>query len=616
MNRQSRVGVSIAVCVVLLIGTVGTIAIGYAEWLQTGNDANHNAYSPGISTYPIDEFPHPTSGGIPTYAHIASLPMYMGHAGNINTHISAWFEGEQVENNLNVAFTTTNDDDVGAIFVNDADGDEVGNWPNIFQHPVTGVQQANIESSVAVYQDNGKAYQEEPDHETVLVAALNDVSDGYGQNIPNQVRCYPYDLDAQQNMNWYFDCGDWVSRHCSPVVWENPEWGDSDDEEPYDDDFVYVLEFDEVSDPEDPDSPGQTRVCAIDLTEDVGCQKIDETYHSEWFEGYVPSYVTPCIREFPDNGGSGPGIDTYMFLALDEMEYSDVYDTWITTASHIIAIDLNPDNMVGTPPDEVYDTFFDYKLPYYETLEIPDPQDPQEEIDLYLTVNTDLSAVWMEDNPGQNDWYGVVFGIDRGSDEEGNDIYFVDILGSASESYNLQYQYEPYGSDSDIDTNPLVVGSPAILSDPYGANPDEIYVLYHDRGSDRIGTAYFDEINSIGENQIYQAPVTLPELEYLPMSPAITDEFLYVGCHCGYTSANAPYEYDGGMAFINLETIRNNVSVGFFYTFPWALSSPATNYDWAASPAIIQVSSAQQYMYMGTASTTLVGGNLYRLSVQ
>ncbi len=156
-----------------------------------------------------------------------------------------------------------------------------------------------------------------------------------------------------------------------------------------------------------------------------------------------------------------------------------------------------------------------------------------------------------------------------------------------------------------------MIGSPAVRSagSPYY---DEIYVLYHDRQTGRIGTAYFRDITVIEDNQIHLAPIQLANDWYKPVSPVITDEFLYVGC--SHTTRNTPYGFMGGMVYINLDTIRANRTMGFFHTLPWSLDDVELQNHWNATPAIIQTSSSNQYLYMGTSDLNLYGGRLWRLS--
>ena len=258
------------------------------------------------------------------------------------------------------------------------------------------------------------------------------------------------------------------------------------------------------------------------------------------------------------------------------------------------------------------------KGPKYGEQVIPDPMDPEnqqlwETIDMHYTVNMDPAAVHMfEDYGGESiDWWGFVFGSAEGSTGYGYDIFFVEMDGTISAKYDLSYPVTKYGAGSATQTNPLVIGSPAVenAASPYY---EGIYVLYHDRATGRIGTAYFRDIDVIDDNQVHLTEIYLSNDEYKPMSPVITDEFLYVGC--SHTTRNTPYEFMGGMVYINLDTIRANRTMGFFHTLPWSLDDIALQNHWNATPAIIQTSSSNQYLYMGTSDLNLYGGRLWRLS--
>ena len=593
-NREhspSRI-VIIGVATLLIMATTFSAVIAYDNWLQTSKDASSSGYSPGISMYPINEYPRPASGVPPSYAYISGLDdPYRG--GNIGSHIAAWYEGSQVESNLRVAFTTTNRDNVGAIYCVDSDGDNIDDYP-IFFEDGSWESEGDAESSIAVYYDG-----DDQEHDTLLVAALNNMDDGIGNN-PNQVRTY--DLDG--DLEWWYNTVDWLSRHCSPVIWIDPEWGDSDDVGDNDDDFVYVFEYDSET------FPGMTRVVSLDLTIDESGDELEEpSYVSPWFEGLTPTYCTPVICEVPSE--SYEETETYMFFLLDQWTYSENVEIWLKTGTRAICIDIDPNNNVNSK----YDIIFNIQLPIYWTEEIPDPMNPEEfeEIDHRYTVNMDPAAVHMiEDYGGEtNDWYGFVFGTEMGSYGFGKDIFFVENDGTISAMHDLSYPATKYGSVGQTQTNPIVIGSPAVRNagSPYY---EEIYVLYKDRETGCIGTAYFRDVTVIDDNQVHLAPIAFPNDYYQPVSPVITDEFLYVGC--SHVTRNLPYGFAGGMTYINLDTIRSNKTMGFFHTLPWSLDAVELQNHWNATPAIIQTSSSNQYLYMGTSDLNLYGGMLWRLS--
>ena len=583
------------IATILLLATSVTIVVAYDNWLQTSKDASSSGYTSGISMYPINEYPRPASGVPPSYAYISNLDD-PHRGGNIGTHIAAWYEGSQTETNLRIAFTTTNRDNVGAIYCVDSDGDNINNYPILFEDGNWN-SKGDAESSVAVYYDGV-----DQEHDTVIVAALNSLSDNYGYGNTNQARVY----DLGGNLHWWNKTDDWVSRHCSPVVWIDPDWGDSNDNGYNDDDFAYVFEYDEES------FPGNTRVKSLDLTIDKNGGELMASYNSTWFQGLTPTYCTPVIREVPIDDYQDT--DTYMFFLLDEWTYSDNIDIWLKTGTRAIAINIDPyDNVNGK-----YDTVFNIQLPKYGEQVIPDPMDPEnqqlwETIDMHYTVNMDPAAVHMfEDYGGESiDWWGFVFGPAEGSTGYGYVIFFVEMDGTISAKYDLSYPVTKYGAGSATQTNPLVIGSPAVenAASPYY---EGIYVLYHDRATGRIGTAYFRDIDVIDDNQVHLTEIYLSNDEYKPVSPVITDEFLYVGC--SHTTRNTPYEFMGGMVYINLDTIRANRTMGFFHTLPWSLDDIALQNHWNATPAIIQTSSSNQYLYMGTSDLNLYGGRLWRLS--
>jgi hypothetical protein len=584
------------ICLIVCLSTVSAV-LGYDLWLQTSKDASHSGSTPGIPMYPVNEFPRPTGGENPTYAFIHDLTEPINpDNGNIQTHIAAWYEGSQVEDNLRVAFTTTNSDGVGAIYLVNSDGDNIGNYPVIFEN-VNGVSTGNIESSIAVYYDEYQQ-QEEETHETVLVAALN---------APNRV--YAYDLD--KHCHWWYDSDDWVSEWCSPVVYEHPPWIDGPDGGNSEDDFVYVFNVDTSNQ----QKKAETSIVSLDLTLDQVGGPLASTYSSAVFSDMTPTSSTPAILRLP--GLEGPGLRllddpidrSYMFCLLDQWTWSVNLEDWLKTGTRVVCIDLDPSQMQGGR----YATIFNIQLPVYDSIVIPGS--PPESIDLRYTSTTNPVAVRMREyvDPNYVEWYGVVFGADDGSDGPGKDVFFVEIDGTISASHDLSYPSTPLGGGMEQQTDPLVVGSPAARPDlALTGHPDEIYVLYEDRTTGRTGAAYFDEITEIGSNVIFQYPMTLPADEYLPMSPVITDEYLYVGC--GYQDTASPYRYHGGMVYINLEMIRVNGSCGFFNTLPWALEAVAGEQHWLATPAILQISSSEQYIFMGTAAADLGGGYLWRLS--
>jgi hypothetical protein len=188
---------------------------------------------------------------------------------------------------------------------------------------------------------------------------------------------------------------------------------------------------------------------------------------------------------------------------------------------------------------------------------------------------------------------------------------FLERDGTISAQYDLSHPVTKYGGVQQIQTDPLVIGSPAVKDSP-SPYIEEIYVLYHDRTTGCIGTAYFRDVAVRGSNRIYMAPIFLPNDGYKPLSPVITDEFLYVGCN--HNPYEAPYRYHGGLAYINLETIRANTSVGFFHTLPCSLGEGFAQYHWNATPALIQTNVPDQYLYMGVSDINLYGGALWRLS--
>lgn len=598
MRRQFRFGVwSMIVCSLLVVGALSIAVMGYDNWLQESNDARSTGYTPGITMYPINEFPRPTGGGTPTYAYIDDLTEPVNaNNGNIQTHIAAWYEGSQVEENLRVAFTTTNSDGVGAIYLVDSDGDNVGNYPIIYENGA-GISEGDASSSIAVYHDENRLDGEEQ-HETVLVAALHDLNDGIGNN-PNQVRAY----DLNGNLHWRYNCEDWESIWCAPVIWEHPDWGDSErDHNQNDDDYAYVFLYEETQ------FPGRTKLVSLDLTEDNNGNGIGFKYSTDWFDALTPTYCTPVILKV----GTHPNVDTYLFFMLDEWTWSNNLNDWLNTGTRVICIDIDPRNF----PGQEYPVKFNTQLPIYDTEVIPG--NPPENVNWRYTVNTDPAAIETREftDPGYDDWAGIVFGSNDGSDDYGKDVFFVrDDNGQADiTSYDLSFPSTPLGGGTQQQTDPIVVGSPAVkLNMDIGEHPDEIYVLYKDRMTGRMGTAYFDEVTEIGTNLIFRYPEVFPSDSYLPMSPVITDEFMYVGC--GYSHTPSPYEFMGGMVYINLDMIEENDTCGFFHSLPWSLTDVNEDQHWLATPAIIQMSSSEQYFFMGSADEDLHGGYLWRLSV-
>jgi hypothetical protein len=77
-----------------------------------------------------------------------------------------------------------------------------------------------------------------------------------------------------------------------------------------------------------------------------------------------------------------------------------------------------------------------------------------------------------------------------------------------------------------------------------------------------------------------------------------------------------PYGYDGDMIYINLETMRANVSIGLFRGLPWSLNPISSYQYWKEAPAILQVSSSLQYLFMGTSEANRFGGFLWRMQTQ
>jgi hypothetical protein len=370
---------------------------------------------------------------------------------------------------------------------------------------------------------------------------------------------------------------------------------------------VYFFEFD---DDDEAYQPGKSRVIALDLTKDKGGGQLNATYTSEWFGDLTPTYSTPVICEVPNEDYSGS--DTLMLFFLDMWEYSDNIGQYIKTGTRAIAIDINPANR----NPKTYQTVFNISFEQYDTMVIPGLGGPEtdEYIDLHLTVDMDPAAVHLiEDGAGEaNDWWGFVFGVAEGSSGTGPDVIFVDKNGTVSAEHDLSHPVTRYGATQPTQTNPLVIGSPAVKD---AANPNymgEAYVLYHDRVTGSIGTAYFKDVTEIDANQVYLAPIFLPNDDYMPLSPVITDEFLYVGCcHAPY---EAPYRDNGGMVHINLQTIRANTTIGLFHAMPFSLGEGYAQFRWHATPALIQTNETNQYLYMGVSDINLCGGKLWRLS--
>jgi hypothetical protein len=604
-NGNGRKVSTVLVGILLIGGTLGIFVGAYEDWLQTSNDKESSGYVQGISMYPINEFPRPTGGGIPTYAYINNLDDSFNDEGNIFTHIASWYEGSQSESNIRVAFTTSSSDDIGCIYVTTYSGANIANFPIIYEDAGTHTAEGDIDSSIAVYKDYRLIEGEQYPHETLVVAACHDLETS-PQHFQYENELHTYDLNG--DMFWYCDLMDWESYHNSPIICEGPEWEDID-EDGCDDDFVYTFQYDATN--------RRSRIIAVDLTNTTpNGGEANPDYYSDWFEDdlrdFRPSYSTPVIRGFPSEE-QGRTLDYYLFFILDEYEFSGALNDYVKIGSRALALDIDLRDLNGTGN---YSCLFNIRLPEYGTLEIPNPPYDPEEHTLYQTCNMDPAAIWMDEflDPGYADWAGFVFGTDWGSDGDGDDLIFVNITGDISETYNLASPIDPITGGSDVMSNPLVIGSPAVIDNPSGYIKEEIYVLYIDRVTSLIGVAYTHDVTEIESNVVFQYPLSLALHDtYYPQSPVITDEFFYIGCH--YSGNPSPYEYNGGMVYINMETIRNNKTIGCFHTLPWSLNTIYTSQKWLASPAIIQVSSTEQYMFMGTSELNMYGGYLWRLEI-